>query len=115
MYSFYVEEYKGTLIKTVTDFNNVNVEATAYVDNLVQNRDLLNVESVKRRYRFAICAAADVIFEESKAATSQKQSESVGNHSVTYRTKSTEEYSTEKRKKVMTYLLGTGLLYSAMR
>lgn len=114
MYEFYIGEYRGTKIPSVTDFKGVLTEATAYVDGYVLNRDNLAYRQIEERYNCAICAVAEVIYEQSTAAA-QKQSETVGNHSVTYRVKSANEYTAEKRSKVMTYLGGTGLMYSVLR
>ena len=48
------------------------------------------------------------------ANDSKKQSETVGNHSVTYKIRTAQEIESEKRRKVLLYLRGTGLCYSAM-
>lgn len=115
MYGFYVEEYNGIVIPNVTAFKSVINEAAAYVDSFVLNRDNLKYESVDRRYKMAICAAADVLYQAATVGTgTQKQSESVGNHSVSYSIKTAAEYDSEKHSKVMTYLYGTGLMYSAL-
>ncbi len=113
MYDFYIDEYEGTAIPDIVAFSGVIHEAKAYVDNLCVNRENLKYEPVRRKYNMAVCAAAECIFQSVKSS-SQKQSESVGNHSVSYRVLTQSEYEAEKRKKVLTFLYGTGLMYSAM-
>lgn len=114
MYEFYVEEYRGNIIPTVTDFKSVINEATAYVDSFVRFRKNLRYSQIERKYKMAICAAAETIYQSTTTTQAQKQSESVGNHSVSYRVKTAAEYNAEKRQKVLTFLYGTGLMYSAM-
>lgn len=112
MFVFYIENYKGSIIPNVTEFKRVLTEAQAYVDTLVLCRDNLAHEAVENKYKSAVCAVAEVIFNSSK--DKQVQSESVGNHSVSYRVKTQSEYTAEMKRKAMLYLAGTGLCYSAL-
>lgn len=113
MYAFYIEEYKGSVIMSVTEWNGVFNDAEAYVDSLCPNRENLRYADAERKYKMAVCAAAESMCEARRAQT-QKQSETVGNHSVSYKTKSAAEYSAEMRRRVCNFLCGTGLMYSAL-
>lgn len=112
MFEFYIETYKGSIIPSVTEFKRVSREANAFVDTLVLCRDNLVHKAVENKYKSAVCAVAEVIFNSSK--DKQVQSESVGNHSVSYRVKTPKEYEADMRRKAMLYLAGTGLCYSAI-
>lgn len=117
MYQFYVEEYHGNNIDQTT-FDRLCVEAEAYVNALITNPENLKYEQIDRKRRLAVCAAVDCLYAEKETAEqSIKASESVGDHSVSYRDtrKTSDEYSSELRRKVMLYLSGTGLCYSALR
>lgn len=117
MYQFYVEEYGG-VIEDVTTFNRLYNEAEAYVDSLITDRSNLQYERINKRRSLAICAVIDCLYsQEQDKEKSNKASESVGDHSVSYRDtrKTSDEYSSELRQKVMLYLSGTGLCYSALR
>ena len=113
MYEFYLTEYNGNIIKDLTDFQSVLPEAEAYVDGFVTNREALQNQLALKRYNSAVCAAAEVIYR-SLNENSKKQSETVGNHSVTYKIRTAQEIESEKRRNVLLYLRGTGLCYSAM-
>lgn len=111
-FKFYKTVYMGTKIPDVTQFNQNVTEATAYVDNMIMNRDNLNFPAIFEKYNKAVCAVADAIY--SSVTEPKKQSESVGNHSVSYVVKSAEDYEKEKRSKALIYLSQTGLLYCAI-
>ncbi len=117
MYQFYVEEYHGNYIEK-NIFDRLCVEAEAYVNALIANPENLRYEQIDRKRKLAVCAAVDCLYrQETAEKQNSKASESVGDHSVTYRDtrKTSEEYSSELRRKAMLYLSGTGLCYSALR
>ncbi len=117
MYQFYIEEYHGNYIEKNT-FDRLCVEAEAYVEALIINPENLKYEQIDRKRKLAVCAAVDCLYAEEKTAEqSVKASESVGDHSISYRDirKTSDEYSSELRRKVMFYLSSTGLCYSALR
>ncbi len=117
MYQFYVEEYHGNNIDKNT-FDRLCVEAEAYVDALITNPENLKYGQIDRKRKLAVCAAVDCLYrQETVEKQNSKASESVGDHSVSYRDmrKTSEEYSSELRRKAMLYLSGTGLCYSALR
>lgn len=112
-FDFYLGTYKGNIIPDPLSFDRAVIEASAYVDRFIINRDNLEYPVIEQKYKFAICAVADVIYTQSNQDKS-KLSESVGNHSVSYNIQKPEELEKEKRSKVLTYLSGTGLLYGGM-
>lgn len=117
MYQFYVEEYHGK-ITDQNSFERLCLSAQAYVDTMITSSENLRYEPIEKKYKMAICAVTDCLYSEEKAAEqSIKASESVGDHSVSYRDtrKTSEEYSSEARRKALLYLSGTGLCYSALR
>ena len=117
MYQFYAEEYHGDFIDKAI-FDRLCVEAEAYVDALITNPENLKYEQIDRKRKLAVCAAVDCLYrQETVEKQNSKASESVGDHSVSYRDmrKTSEEYSSELRRKAMLYLSGTGLCYSALR
>ena len=107
-YNFYTNEYKGNVIPNYESFNSAILQASAYLDYIVRGY----IEPTDK-VKLAACAVADVIYKETE--TSNIASESVGNHSRTYVTKSKQDLDREKYKAANIYLWGTGLLYRGMR
>lgn len=113
-FNFYALNYKGSAIPDENAFESAVVEAQAYVDALITDRTNLRYDFVTEAYNKAICAAADEIY---KANTIDEGgvllSESVGNHSKSYKdtAKSSQERNKSKYDKVRMYLANTGLLY----
>ena len=117
-FEFYIETFHGSVFKDVSEFTAAEVKASAFVDNFILNPEALKIHASAERCRFAICAVAELVYNETKSATDtdlQIESETVGNHSVTYSVKSYDEIQKEKRNTALTYLRGTGPLYSALR
>lgn len=108
----YLKKYRGNNISTADDFNVVIAEATARVDNLCVNKSALSGDFAQERYTLAVCATADALCSQQRSKNIS--SESVGDHSVTYSTRSSAEIEKEINRKAMTFLRGTGLLYGGM-
>lgn len=109
-YEFYMQEYKGTDIPSSADFDHVLVRAQAMVDRMVINAAPLNIEAIRRRYMLAVCAVADCLYSQQQSGGGAVASESVGNHSVSYVSRSVADLYKEQRKAAEMYLTGTGLL-----
>lgn len=110
-YNFYKEIFKGGVIPDESAFNSTVIEATAYIDRLTRGK-ANNMASVPVGVDFAVCAVAEIIYQEK--TESNVTSESVGNHSRSYAIKSREERESDKMRKAKLYLSGTGLLYGGM-
>ena len=113
MYQFYVETYAGSIIPNVTCLKRVLREANAFVDTLVLCRDNLVYAEIEEKYKSAICAVAEVLYKAE--SDRQVQSESVGNHSVSFKVKTQSDYEADMRRKALLYLSGTGLCYGGMK
>lgn len=113
MFEFYIENYAGSVIPNVTEFKRVLTEAQAFVDTLVLCRDNLIHEQVENKYKSAVCAVAEVLHKAEN--DKQVQSESVGNHSVSFKVRTQADYSAEMHRKAMLHLSGTGLCYGGMK
>lgn len=117
-YEFYALEYKGAVIPDEKAFDSAVIEATAFVDSIITNREYLNVGDNIKKFRYAVCSVAEEIYKQIAIDDSpQKQSESVGDHSVSYNVskKSYAERESIKHNKARLYLSGTGLLYRGLR
>lgn len=117
MFQFYIEEYHGKITEQNV-FERLRVEAEAYVDALIANPENLQYKQIDRKRRLAVCAAVDCLYSAEKATEDSKvASENVGDHSVSYRDLrgSSSELREKINSKIMTYLAGTGLCYSALR
>lgn len=114
-YSYYVS-IGGTL--GADQFNRFSPEAEAILVNMTMGKvnGELN-EYQKTKVDNAICNLVDYLYFVSlQDATSNIASESVGDHSVSYREAKTNfEREQEKKKIVQLHLSMTGLLYSALR
>lgn len=116
-FEYYALEFKGAEIPNEKAFDAAAVEATAFVDSIVSNREYISVGDNLSKYRNAICAVAEEIYKQiTYDEGQQKQSESVGNHSVSYSSgaKSSAEREQTKHRKARMYLAGTGLLYRGL-
>lgn len=116
-YEFYALEYHGDVIPDEQSFKKTVIEATAFVDSFIINKEFVNIGDNLIKYRNVVCSVADEIYKQTTLdEIPQKQSESVGNHSVSYSSssKSYAERESIKYSKVKTYLAGTGLLYRGL-
>lgn len=117
MFQFYIEEYHGTITEQNV-FERLRIEAEAYVDALIANPENLQYKQIDRKRRLAVCAAVDCLYSAERAKEDSKvASESVGDHSISYRDlrSSSSDLKAKINSKIMMYLAGTGLCYSAMR
>lgn len=119
-YSYYTESFYGDMIPE-NDFNKYASRASDYIDRVTMNRAASyvvlhpNDESVKK----AVCACAEqyyvLSFVRAAAASSDGEiaSESVGSHSVSYRSRAETAAALEAeiKKQAESYLTATGLLY----
>ena len=113
LWSFYVENFQGRLLPD-EEFYRIAIEARAFVDSIVSNRENLEIKSIADKYGNAICAVAEEIYkQETDESGERKQSESVGDHSVSFAKVSISAAEREqiKHQKARMYLVGTGLLY----
>lgn len=111
-YNFYVEVFKGDAVPDNAAFEKLQIEATAFVDRLVLDRSGLEFEAINKRYKLAICSVIDDIYINQNQGI--KSSESVGNHSVSYVTRSAPEIQADRKSKALTYLASSGLLTRAV-
>ena len=109
-YKFYIEEYKGSAIPDGAAFDSLVLQAAALVDSMIANSELLQYEVPQYRYRLAICSAAEKRYIQQSNDEGRIASESVGNHSVSYITKSAGELESECKQAARRYLIHTGLL-----
>lgn len=112
-YTYYQHYFFGTRIQNEADFRAAVVAATAYVDSLIMNRENLQYPQIRNRYNNAVCAVADVIYAQDNSDF--KTAESVGNHSVSFSVRTDTDFEAEKRRKALTFLAKTGLLYGGMQ
>lgn len=116
-YEFYALEYRGNVIPNEQFFKSAVIEATAFVDSVIFNKEFINIGDNLTKYYNAVCSVADEIYKQTTLdETPQKQSESVGKHSISYSisSKSRAERESIKYSKVRMYLTGTGLLYRGL-
>ena len=111
-FTYYLEEFKGSVIPNPESFAGAAVEAEAYINLITRGRATEGSEAVKK----ATCAVAEVIYKQAHDDDAEITSESVGNHSRSFssKRKSVAEREQEKRRKALLYLSGTGLLYRGM-
>ena len=115
-YAFYTGEYFGKLL-TSEEFPEYATRADAWLSELTYNRycspDLS--ESQLKAVKMAECAVADLWFQYlTEAATNPSISkETVGSHSVTYRTgtEAASSWAARIYDTAARYLMTTGLLY----
>lgn len=113
-FDYYKGSYLGTLIPE-QDYPRVALRAEQYLDyyTMCKSRENAELDAVK----MAACALAEKYYEmERLKDVSEKQSESVGSYSVTYRpaylaSEDAKRIQQELPAVVRMYLSGTGLLY----
>lgn len=113
-YAFYVNSFLGDIL-TVDNFNKAATRASDYIDALTMNkaRDYTADDAVQR----ACCAIAELMqskdVAKASAASGEIASESVGSHSVSYRSGAevSAAIDAEISKTATMYLANTGLLY----
>ena len=112
-YEWYADKFPGGIIPDYISFAAQLTEAEAFVDRITGGRIVEATDAVKN----AICAVAEVIYKQAQDDAPKVSSESVGNHSKSYNTKtiSTAEREAEKARKARLYLSGAGLLYRGLR
>ena len=113
-YSFYKESYFGNFLEE-EDFNRLSARASSFLDYYTMGKAEKNSGLVE--LKMACCAVA----EHAKALESvckreageEKQSESVGSYSVSYRNgaETSESVRASMAAVARQYLAGTGLLY----
>ena len=112
----YYRAMGGTL--DVCQFNRFSKDAEALIEQMTMGKvnGELNAYQ-KTKVDNAMCALVDYLYNASvQDASSNIASESVGDHSVSYReTKTNSEREQEKKKIVQLHLSMTGLLYSALK
>ena len=111
-YEWYSDTFKGKAIPDAAAFDGVIVEAEAYINYITRGKITEPTEEVKN----AICAVAEVIYNQAHDDAPTVSGESVGNHSKSYtkKTFSTAEREAEKVRKARLYLSRTGLLYGGL-
>ena len=115
-YSFYTGEYFGKLL-SLEEFPEYATRADAWLSELTFDRyaspDLS--ESQLHAVKMAECAVADLWFQYQTEAASNPaiSKETVGSHSVTYRTgtEAASGWAARIYETAARYLLTTGLLY----
>ena len=116
-FEYYALNYKGAVIPDEKSFNATAIEATAFVDSVISNKEYIEIGNNLSKYCNAVCAVAEEIYKQITYDEGQrKQSESVGNHSVSYSSssKSYAEREQIKHQKVRMFLAGTGMLYRGL-
>ena len=111
-FDWYSADFKGKAIPDAEAFDGVIIEAEAYINYITRGKITTPTDEVKK----AACAVAEVIYNQAHDNAPAVSSESVGNHSKSYTTKtvSTAEREAEKARKARLYLSGTGLLYGGL-
>ena len=112
-HEWYSNTFKGTTIPDAGAFDGVIIEAEAYINNITRGQISKATDEIKN----AICAVAEVIYNQAHDSAPVISGESVGNHSKSYTTKTvtTAEREAEKARKARLYLSRTGLLYGGLR
>ena len=110
-FEFYALNYLGTAIPNNEAFNSVVTNAKAYVDSLIVHWENIDNPFVRKGYNNAICSVAEVMYQNRRGT---KQSESVGNHSVSYKTTTSAEANNEMLSKAKMHLSRVGLLYGGL-
>ena len=120
-FAYYQNVFCGDLIPTVDDFTIYAARASRYIDHItVDKAEAYAAEHPDdTKLKDACCAAADQYFLIGKARASIASndgdiaSESVGSHSVSYRSGIETAAALESglKKTVSVYLFTTGLLY----
>lgn len=117
----YLSLYYGNVFTDENEFNRCASRASDYLNRLTMNRvqDYMVLHPDSEEVKKATCALAEVYAGISNAranalsADGEIASESVGGHSVSYRSglETSATLETELRKIAQSYLAMTGLLY----
>ena len=119
-YEFYRDVYFGEIL-TAEDFPKYATRADVYLNELTYGRymDSSLPEATITAVKMSECAIADLCFttEAESAVSSAISKETVGDHSVTYRTGSdaAKTLSARIKETAERYLFPTGLLYRGAR
>ena len=119
-YEFYRNVYYGEIL-TPEDFSKYATRADAYLSELTYGHyaDTTLPETMITAVKMAECAIADLSYttESQSAVSSAISKETVGSHSVTYRTGSdaAKTLSARIQETAERYLFPTGLLYRGAR
>jgi hypothetical protein len=115
-FTFYSDEYLGSKI-SIDEFDSYALQASARIDQLTFDRTAAIIEDgtdtdTVNKIQLATCAVADELLTQSKnGSNGQIQSESVGQHSVTYALDSTRSNAHQLRNAAKLFLSGTGLMF----
>ena len=115
-YTFYTDMYQGNILSE-EDFPRYAIRADAYLNELTYGRyaDPSLPETTITAVKMSECAVADLCFttEAESTVSSAISKETVGDHSVTYRTGSdtAKTLSARIKETAERYLFPTGLLY----
>ncbi|MEG1411473.1 MAG: hypothetical protein RR406_04385 [Bacilli bacterium] len=104
-YNFYTDKYCGTSVPNTGVFQRLLIRSSFFINSITFNRAQIYLTD---EVQFATCAVMDAMYKVEQDG-GIKSSESVGNHSVAYKGKTTEEKTYFKIAK--TYLNHTGLMY----
>ena len=103
-YSYYQFEYKGAILDSDA-FYSALPKAKAYISAITFGRA---DNSCDKRVLNAVCAVAEDMYE---SAASNISSETVGDLSITYANRTTEQDSRRRYDLARMFLANTGLLY----
>ena len=118
-YEYYTTTYLGTAIKEA-DFPHLSLRASSFLDYYTQGRAGENpsLDALK----MACCAVAEQYrmidaYQSRSIEEQEKQSESVGSWSVSYRggAEASQEAQTQLKSAAAQYLARTGMLYRGRR
>ena len=111
-YEFYKNTYLGDAIQE-SEFEKLSVRASSFLDYYTMGKAKDNADLLE--LKMACCAIAEryIVIERSIGSGSEKQSETVGSYSVTYRSNAETAASVKAEMAGIAreYLAGTGLLY----
>ena len=120
-FSYYEGTYYGDTITTEEDFTKYATRASRYIDRITGGKaeSYASLHPDDKCLKNACCAAADqyLMIAKAKASVASEDgeiaSESVGSHSVSYRSgvETAAALEVELRDIVSSYLAETGLLY----
>lgn len=120
-FSYYQGAFYGDLIQTENEFTPCAARASRYIDRITLGKaeTYATLHPDDKALKNACCAAADqyLLIAKAKASIASDDgeiaSESVGSHSVSYRSgiESSATLEAELRDIVSSYLVTTGLLY----
>lgn len=114
-YSFYVDEYYGNVISS-DDWNRYATRASDYIDYITGGK-AKTYDDVNDAVKKACCAVADKMAVSDSISSSMSvaglASETVGSHSVSYRSEAEIQASATAAQlsAAQMYLFPTGLLY----